>query len=132
MNCIGSQTNDEAIISYVESVLDLGYKNNTPVFSVSWSTENSHEDLNSIQLVDNTYANFLTRIKNKGYLDNTILIFMGDHGYRYGPFRETLLGYYEDKLPNMWIRLPPWIREEFPEWQNALEINSRFVHIHFF
>ncbi|XP_021950524.1 uncharacterized protein LOC110847822 [Folsomia candida] len=125
MKCIGQQTNDEVILAYVESVLDIGHRNKTPIYSVSWSTEGSHGNSNGIQLVDATYANFFKRIQEKGYLDNTLLIFMGDHGYRYGPFRETILGYYEDKLPNMWIRLPPWIKEEFPEWQTALEINSR-------
>jgi hypothetical protein len=50
---------------------------------------------------------------------------MGDHGYRFGQFRQTILGFYEDKLPNLWIFLPPWVREKYPKWQTALEINSR-------
>lgn len=127
MDCIGSQTNDEFLLSYVESVLELGHQNKTPVFSLFWSTATSHNDLNSIQKLDDTYSAYLTRWKSKGYLDNTLLIVMGDHGYRYGAIRETILGYYEDKLPNMWIKIPPWITEDFyPEWQESLEANSGY------
>jgi arylsulfatase A-like enzyme len=67
----------------------------------------------------------MERLDKKGLLENSIFIFMGDHGYRYGEFRNTLMGFYEVNLPNMWILLPSWIKKEFPEWQNSLEINSR-------
>ncbi len=58
-------------------------------------------------------------------LDSSILIFMSDHGSAYGKYRLTLPGFYEDKLHNMWIRLPPWIKKKFPGWEQALSENSR-------
>jgi membrane-anchored protein YejM (alkaline phosphatase superfamily) len=119
-------TNDEMIISYLESTLEAAYKNGTPIFATAWSTTVSHDDLNGIRTLDGMYASFLQRLLKKGYLDNTILFFMGDHGYRYGAFRETLIGYYEDKLPNMWIRLPQRLKERFPHWQRSLELNTMY------
>lgn len=95
------------------------------MFTFSWSTTLAHDNFNMIQLVDETYANFLARLEYKGYLNNSILFFMGDHGYRFGEIRQTLTGYYEDKLPNLWIWLPPRIRKMYPPWQESLEINSR-------
>jgi membrane-anchored protein YejM (alkaline phosphatase superfamily) len=119
-------TNDEMIISYLESTLEAAYKNGTPIFATAWSTTVSHDDLNGIRTLDGMYASFLQRLLKKGYLDNTILFFMGDHGYRYGAFRETLIGYYEDKLPNMWITLPQRLKERFPHWQRSLELNTMY------
>ncbi len=123
---IGQYTNDEVILSYVESIiLDLGQKHKTPIFSLAWSTTGTHGYLNYLQLIDNDYTEFMTRLEQKGILENSIVIFMGNHGYRYGEFRNTLMGSFEVNLPNMWILLPSWIKKEFPEWQTALEINSR-------
>jgi membrane-anchored protein YejM (alkaline phosphatase superfamily) len=129
MDCVGYLTNDEMILSYVERNMEIARAKGAPLFTLSSATTVSHDDWNAIQVVDNTYASFLRRIIDKGYLDNSILIFMGDHGYRYGALRETLIGYYEDKLPNMWIRLPPALQQKFPSWQEALEINAKYEHI---
>lgn len=92
MDCISYQTNDEAVLSYLESTLDFAHENNAPIFSFSWSTTLPHDNFNMIQLSDDTYAEFLSRIHAKGYLNNTIIFFMGDHGYRFGKIRETLIG----------------------------------------
>jgi membrane-anchored protein YejM (alkaline phosphatase superfamily) len=124
MHCIG-QTNDQVILSYVESILKLGQKHTTPIFSISWSTSGTHNGMNYLQLIDNDYTKFMERLDKTGILEQSIVIFMGDHGYTYDEFRNTLLGSFEVNLPNMWILLPSWIKKEFPEWQNSLEINSR-------
>ncbi|XP_035709396.1 uncharacterized protein LOC110852812 isoform X2 [Folsomia candida] len=124
--CIGSQTNDELLLDYTEALLEMSNRSQTPLFAMSWSDVYPHSmDHNMIQLLDPTYADFLTRLEQKGLLDNTILLFLSDHGQRYGPFRSTLIGWYEDKLPTFWIRLPPRLREKYPDWQIAMEINSK-------
>lgn len=56
--------------------------------------------------------------------DNTIIIFMSDHGYRYGSFRETFLGFYEDSLPAFFFRLPPSLKAKYPDWYSNLKRNS--------
>jgi membrane-anchored protein YejM (alkaline phosphatase superfamily) len=117
--------NDEMITNYLESTLDAATASRTPVFTISWATATSHFDVNGISLVDVTYANFLNRIIQKGYLNKTVLIVLGDHGYQFGKYRKTKIGYYENRLPNMWIGLPPHIQKRFPHWQRSLEINSK-------
>lgn len=57
-------------------------------------------------------------------LNDTILFFISDHGYRYGPIRQTFAGWYEDKLPNFWVYLPPGIRASHPKWADALALNA--------
>jgi len=124
IDCLGQMTNDEIIISYLESAVAFAHQNSSPLFALSWSTTLPHDNLNYVQLSDDAYSKFILRLEEKGYLENTILFFMGDHGYRYGPTRETLIGYFEDKLPNLWIRVPPRLQEKYPLWQKALQINS--------
>lgn len=57
--------------------------------------------------------------------DNTIIIFMSDHGYRFGSFRETFLGFYEESLPFFFFRLPPSLKARYPGWYSNLKRNSR-------
>jgi len=107
--------------------MDVGHMNKTPVFASSWSTTVSHDSNTGIQLLDQPYQEFLLRLIDKGYLQNTVMFFMGDHGYRFGKLRETLMGFYEDKLPNMWIYVGPKVKERFPMWEKALQTNARFA-----
>jgi phosphoglycerol transferase MdoB-like AlkP superfamily enzyme len=116
---------DEVLMVYLESTLDTAAASRTPYFTLSMASVITHDDLNGISVLDGTYANFLNRIIEKGYLKNTILIVMGDHGYQYGGFKKTKIGYFERNLPNMWIRLPLRIQKRFPHWQRSLEINSK-------
>ncbi|OXA63650.1 hypothetical protein Fcan01_03216, partial [Folsomia candida] len=123
--CISYQTNDEAMLTYLESIIDFGEKNSVPLFPIAFATYNTHGDLNGLKLADGTYASFLQKMKTKGTLDNTILFVLGDHGVRFGSMKNTLTGSYEENLPNLWIFLPHRIKKRFPEWENALKINSR-------
>jgi len=109
----------------MESILDLGHQNKTPVFATSWSTTVSHNSYTGIQLLDEPYRDFLLRLEEKGYLENTIMFFMGDHGYWWGKIRETLMGFYEATLPNLWIYLGPKIKERFPMWEETIKTNSK-------
>lgn len=75
--------------------------------------------------MDALIANSLQSLKNKGLLNNTILFLISDHGYRFGEIRITPSGWYEDKLPAMYIRLPDWISKKYPRWLAALKHNSK-------
>jgi membrane-anchored protein YejM (alkaline phosphatase superfamily) len=66
------------IINYLESTLDDATA--SPYFTISWATAVSHSDNNGISFLDVLIADFLNRIVKKGYLNNTILILMGNHG----------------------------------------------------
>ena len=70
---------------------------------MSWLTQLGHGSLNSLQFSDTTLAEMLESLMSRGVFENTILVVASDHGYRYGKIRATLTGYYEDKLPNLWI-----------------------------
>lgn len=127
--CIGRRTNDETLLDYAFSVMETARDMvpSRPVFILSWSTARSHGDVTGIAHSDSTYASALDTLRAKGYLDNTLLILLSDHGVRFGPARETRQGWYEDKLPAAWVLLGSNIVKRFPEWNHNLRINSRYV-----
>lgn len=74
-------------------------------------SELSHDDLNTVALADDDFAAHLQRMRDKGHLNNTLLIVMADHGHRFAKLRETHQGQLEERLPFFSIVLPPAFRE---------------------
>ena len=101
----------------------MSERDQVPIFLYSWMTSLTHsaESMNDLQRVDEYLVNLIQRLD----LTNSILIVMGDHGYRFGQFRETQIGWYEDKLPWLSIYLPGRVKEKHPGRAKALEANSK-------
>lgn len=55
----------------------------TPRFVFSFHGSLSHDSINLIEAADDDIAAWLDKMKQKQLLENTILIFMSDHGNRY-------------------------------------------------
>jgi hypothetical protein len=76
-----------------------------------------------MQNFDDEFHSLLEKlVKENG--ENSVIIFMSDHGYRFGSFRETFLGYYEEALPFFFFRLPPSLKASHPLWYANLRTNS--------
>jgi len=118
-DCIGHLTTEETLLNYIKGI--MSYSSRSPVFVHSWLTSLAHLDINGARYADTTVVEFLSQID----LSNTILIFLSDHGQRYGAIRETLAGWYEDKLPFLFMYLPPTITTKFPHWKEILEENAK-------
>jgi len=116
---------EKTIWNYIEDLAEFGRAQKTPIFVNAWLTQLAHDSLNSLQFGDEEFAEMLERLDSSEILENTILVLVADHGYRYGGIRETLAGYYEDKLPILWVRLPQPVIQKFPEWETSLTVNSR-------
>lgn len=124
--CIGGRSAVEILLTYMRDTIRWA-SSGAPVFIHTWLDIYSHGCINTVRFMDHDISRWIQSLESL----NTILFFMSDHGDRYGPFRDTTLGWYEDKLPSLWVYLPPSIRKRFPEWQQALEINSRRLTSHF-
>ena len=59
------------------------------------------------------------------YLNNTLLILMGDHGARYANFRSTYSGKMEERLPYFGFLFPPWFEEKYPQAIKNLRTNTQ-------
>lgn len=49
----------------------------------------THDFINYPLLIDKDLSDLLHQMKQEKYLDNTILLFLSDHGIRFGSFRQT-------------------------------------------
>lgn len=127
MDCIGCQSPEEIILNYVADMTLLSELHKIPYFITTWLSDLTHENMNDLQVMDDVLAHTLQKMHYNGLLDNTVLFVMSDHGYRYTEVRATLSGWYEDKLPALWIKLPPTVASENPTWLDALNYNSRLV-----
>ena len=95
-----------------------------PYFAIGFSSSVSHYNSWKLQKLDDLYFEFFREMKRLGYLDDTIVIFMSDHGSRYGGFRQTFQGRIEEHLPLLSISLPERFTSNFPEFENNLHGNS--------
>ena len=84
----------------------------------------SHSDFNSVQYVDEDLLNFMKEFEKKSYLNNTLFIVMGDHGWRYGEFRQTVQGKLEERLPLFTMILPKWFKQKYPKLDKNLKTNT--------
>ncbi|XP_060807910.1 uncharacterized protein LOC106138239 [Amyelois transitella] len=79
-------------------------------FALSFISEISHDDFNLITTSDEDFVDFLDTFRRDGFLNNTLLVVMGDHGSRFAGIRNTYQGKLEERLPLMSIVLPATLR----------------------
>lgn len=88
-------------------------------YSFSWSNSMTHDFLNYVGYTDNPISNFLTSADDLGILNNTVVIFISDHGIRWGDIVDTRIGKYEERMPFAFLVFPQWFRERYPrQWEN--------------
>lgn len=93
-------------------------------FSFSWLTEISHEFMNFLELVDDDTMNFFKWLQEYGHLQNSVLIFMSDHGPRNEEIRNTAIGRIEERMPLLSIVLPEHLKQKHPHLEKNLEENT--------
>ncbi|XP_054163318.1 uncharacterized protein LOC128961138 [Oppia nitens] len=93
-----------------------------PYFAFNFYIEVTHNDFNRVQLIDSHVSQFIEQIRDQ--LNNTIFILMGDHGNRFGPVLQTVIGRIEERMPLFAVRLPDRMVEKYPHLLNTLETNS--------
>ncbi|XP_049708022.2 uncharacterized protein LOC110373064 [Helicoverpa armigera] len=98
---------------------------NSKLFGFIWEVTMSHDHLNYPMVMDDDYLDFFKKLKDTNYLDKTVLFLMSDHGIRWGSIRSTKQGRLEERLPFMFIMVPPSFREAFPKAYSNLKFNSR-------
>ena len=54
-------------------------------------------------------------MKKKGDLENSILFFFSDHGYRFTEFAKTPVGAAENNLPFLFLVIPPRLKKLLPD-----------------
>ena len=74
-----------------------------------------HENLNDCQYADQPLHQLLTSLFKADHHNDTLIMLYSDHSIRIGPILETNSGYYETRLPFLYIRVPDslQLRDQF-------------------
>ncbi|CAG7719499.1 unnamed protein product [Allacma fusca] len=128
--CYGTRLSFEILLELMKKMATTMNKNKR-YFHFTWATALTHDELNYGQFGDHLLLETLQWFKSGGYLNDTVLILMSDHGMRFGDIRSTLQGKIEDRMPFLYFVLPQWFQETYPDAVKRLRGNKRLLTTHF-
>ncbi|KAL7303226.1 hypothetical protein TKK_0004427 [Trichogramma kaykai] len=96
----------------------------TPYFGFFWTNSISHEYMNGPSAYDAHFLDKLLDMESAGVMNDTMIVALSDHGMRFGDIRGTFVGWYEERLPFIYLWLPEWFRLGNPEEYAALRQNQ--------
>ncbi|CAC5392747.1 unnamed protein product [Mytilus coruscus] len=102
-----------------------------PFFSLSMHIRMTHESLTRAVTIDKLISRTLQRLHKNSILNNTFLALFGDHGIRSGRVRPTFIGQLEERLPMMFMYVPPWFKTKYCSYFKNLRTNARRLTTHF-
>ncbi|XP_064469513.1 uncharacterized protein LOC135384232 [Ornithodoros turicata] len=120
--CMHQRLRTEAYLQYTSSLLTV--LADRPSFIYSWMSDLTHDFFNYAGYVDLPFRRTFETLTKTGVMDRSLVVFVSDHGLRYGDFRQTLMGRYEDRLPLCVMMFPPAFREMYPEIMENLRVNQ--------
>lgn len=92
--CLGGERTVDLLLNYIGMfVRSIGWSS---YFSFFWTSTYSHDYLERPQLIDEQFAEMLINITSSETFENTFLIVMSDHGLRFGSFRKTYQGKFNE------------------------------------
>lgn len=125
--CIGGRDVYKALLDYIKIFAERMDLEKMPYFGFFWGASLSHDYLNKPKLGDYYYKSFFQKLAAEN-LKNTVLIFMSDHGIRWGPIRQTYQGRLEERLPFVYIKLPDWFIQKYPlPYRNLIQNTRRLT-----
>lgn len=121
--CVGRKHHAEYIFDFM-----LQFANNfpaDPLFGLFWTNSFSHNAFDTPATMDTKILEYLIRMKRDGILERSIVIFFSDHGMRWGSLLWLKSGFLEERLPTMFISIPSWYQNEYPDFMKNLQINQK-------
>lgn len=124
--CVGPTTAGERIFNYAEDFAKTFV--NQSSFGLFWTNSFSHNDLNSPNGMDGVIMKFFRNLHEAGVMERSMVVFFSDHGMRFGDVRQTKMGWFEERLPYLWISLPKWFKaKQAKEWRALKENAARLT-----
>lgn len=123
LQCINDIYHYKFLLNYMEDV--IWRLKSKRLFGLFWENSISHDHLNWPMKMDHDYVNTFVNLKTWGYLEDTIVFFVSDHGIRWGPIRFTKQGHLEERLPFLYILIPKSFQENHKCAYNNLKRNSK-------
>ena len=85
----------------------------------------THDNQNGMSLMKKYVSDIFQKITNTDLHRNTLIVFFSDHGTRISSYVNTNVGFYEARLPSMYIIFPQWFRRKYKQLHGNLQNNSR-------
>ncbi|KAG5865513.1 hypothetical protein JTB14_023339 [Gonioctena quinquepunctata] len=122
-HCSGPESQGERILNLAKDFATT-FKGH-PYFGIFWMNTFSHNYINTPTRMDEKITNFLEELNQHGVFNESMVVFLSDHGIRFGDIRKTIQGWYEERLPMNLISLPPWFQEAYPEKYENFKRNAK-------
>lgn len=120
--CTGGMPHHQFLLEYLKD-FHVKYRNISK-FSLTFFSELTHWDNNPGEYLDTDFVNSLKMFSKLGFLDDTLLVVMGDHGARYGKVRHTVQGKMEERLPFLSLHFPHRFKLKHPHLIKQLALNA--------
>jgi len=111
--CYGPQLSLQILVNYMKSLATTMGKNKRYAQLV-WSTSLTHDYLTYGSLGEETVLDYIKWMHKEGHLNQTIFVFMSDHGIRWGSIRDTPQGKIEENMPFLYFVFPEWLKQKYP------------------
>ncbi|CAL8096489.1 unnamed protein product [Orchesella dallaii] len=121
--CYGPRLSMEVLLDYVQKFAYTMGKDKR-YFQFIWSTSLTHDELNYGRLGDKHLLSTLEWLHTGGYLNQTVLILMSDHGLRWGDIVEYPQGQLEERMPFLFFVVPPWFKAKYSRAYENLQGNQ--------
>ncbi|XP_017006332.2 uncharacterized protein [Drosophila takahashii] len=128
--CLGRRMANRYVFDYGRQFTKR-FVHERPIWGMFWSNHFSHDDPFMPSSMQEKVLGDLLDFQEDGDLEEMIMIFFADHGTRFGRLTELQEGFLEERLPMMFIHLPPWFRETYPSYAQALELNQHRLSSNF-
>lgn len=119
--CLGPTPTSEHIFRYITDFATV-FKS-ALYFGVCWINNFSHSSNAIPATVDERVALFFHQLNETGAFNTTFMIFLSDHGMRWGDIRRTSIGWFEERLPFIYIWVPEWFKQKHPDFYKNLKTN---------
>ncbi|CAI9739028.1 XP_029657267.1uncharacterized protein LOC115231361 [Octopus vulgaris] len=120
--CVGPLPETDYVEHYTKQFLEK-YKTSF-YFALTFFTRWTHDDLHGAARWEDKLLGFYQWLHQSKTLNNTLLLFFGDHGFRMGGFRTTVAGSHEANLPFSFFIVPEWFKIKHKSKANSIHRNQ--------
>ncbi|XP_073965606.1 uncharacterized protein [Choristoneura fumiferana] len=118
--CLGGTPLYRTLLNLTHQFLQL----NGNRFSFTFISDITNNNFNMGSEADEVLSSFLYNLQQDTKMQETVLFVMSDHGSSSSPFRETIQGKLEERLPLMAIMIPKRLNQMRPDAAAALKANA--------
>ncbi len=122
-NCYGAKRKTAISFDYFMEFLHK-YKDRK-FFTFTFLGQLTHQYESGMYNLEPYFTRSIQNLSDTGVLNNSLLILFSDHGYRISNYASTEPGYFEARLPFVYLVFPKWWQEKYPTLYTNLKLNSR-------